>query len=133
MIIASLLDINKNWFVTLLICPLSLSFSLCRITDQRYENVPYFLFGDFNFRLDSKQVIQVRRLYKAVHLIEYVHAWVLFFILFLAIAVRPTVWTKVLISFPILYKEQKNLFNLKWFISKDGGWILLISSDTQWC
>uniref|UniRef100_A0A8B9JQP4 inositol-polyphosphate 5-phosphatase n=1 Tax=Astyanax mexicanus TaxID=7994 RepID=A0A8B9JQP4_ASTMX len=28
------------------------------ITDQRYERVPYFLFGDFNFRLDSKQVIE---------------------------------------------------------------------------
>lgn len=35
-----------------------LSFS--RITDQRYEKVPYFVFGDFNFRLDSKQVIEVR-------------------------------------------------------------------------
>uniref|UniRef100_A0A8B9JQJ7 inositol-polyphosphate 5-phosphatase n=1 Tax=Astyanax mexicanus TaxID=7994 RepID=A0A8B9JQJ7_ASTMX len=30
----------------------------CVITDQRYERVPYFLFGDFNFRLDSKQVIE---------------------------------------------------------------------------
>lgn len=30
-----------------------------RITDQRYEKVPYFVFGDFNFRLDSKQVIEV--------------------------------------------------------------------------
>lgn len=30
-----------------------------RITDQRYERVPYFVFGDFNFRLDSKQVIEV--------------------------------------------------------------------------
>uniref|UniRef100_A0A3Q3LQW7 inositol-polyphosphate 5-phosphatase n=1 Tax=Mastacembelus armatus TaxID=205130 RepID=A0A3Q3LQW7_9TELE len=29
-----------------------------RITDQRYEKVPYFVFGDFNFRLDSKQVIE---------------------------------------------------------------------------
>ncbi|XP_061766868.1 inositol polyphosphate-5-phosphatase A-like isoform X3 [Nerophis ophidion] len=28
------------------------------ITDQRYEKVPYFVFGDFNFRLDSKQVIE---------------------------------------------------------------------------
>uniref|UniRef100_A0A3B4C626 inositol-polyphosphate 5-phosphatase n=1 Tax=Pygocentrus nattereri TaxID=42514 RepID=A0A3B4C626_PYGNA len=28
------------------------------ITDQRYDKVPYFLFGDFNFRLDSKQVIE---------------------------------------------------------------------------
>ena len=31
-----------------------------RITDQRYEKLPYFVFGDFNFRLDSKQVIEVR-------------------------------------------------------------------------
>ncbi|KAI5617384.1 type I inositol 1,4,5-trisphosphate 5-phosphatase, partial [Silurus asotus] len=32
---------------------------LClEITDQRYEKLPYFLFGDFNFRLDSKQVIE---------------------------------------------------------------------------
>lgn len=30
-----------------------------RITDQRHEKVPYFVFGDFNFRLDSKQVIEV--------------------------------------------------------------------------
>uniref|UniRef100_A0A4W6G9K9 inositol-polyphosphate 5-phosphatase n=1 Tax=Lates calcarifer TaxID=8187 RepID=A0A4W6G9K9_LATCA len=29
-----------------------------QITDQRYEKVPYFVFGDFNFRLDSKQVIE---------------------------------------------------------------------------
>uniref|UniRef100_A0A674PGM3 inositol-polyphosphate 5-phosphatase n=1 Tax=Takifugu rubripes TaxID=31033 RepID=A0A674PGM3_TAKRU len=28
------------------------------ITDQRYEKVPYFVFGDFNFRLDSKRVIE---------------------------------------------------------------------------
>lgn len=33
--------------------------SLSRITDQRYEKVPYFVFGDFNFRLDSKRVIEV--------------------------------------------------------------------------
>lgn len=31
----------------------------CRITDQRFEKLPYFVFGDFNFRLDSKQVIEV--------------------------------------------------------------------------
>ena len=30
-----------------------------RITDQRHEKLPYFVFGDFNFRLDSKQVIEV--------------------------------------------------------------------------
>lgn len=30
-----------------------------RITDQRHERLPYFIFGDFNFRLDSKQVIEV--------------------------------------------------------------------------
>ncbi|CAL9687343.1 unnamed protein product [Knipowitschia caucasica] len=29
-----------------------------RITDQRYDRLPFFLFGDFNFRLDSKLVIE---------------------------------------------------------------------------
>lgn len=33
----------------------------CRITDQRYEKLPFFVFGDFNFRLDSKKVIEVSR------------------------------------------------------------------------
>uniref|UniRef100_A0AAQ6IF35 inositol-polyphosphate 5-phosphatase n=1 Tax=Anabas testudineus TaxID=64144 RepID=A0AAQ6IF35_ANATE len=36
----------------------ALGYVLDRITDQRYEKVPYFVFGDFNFRLDSKQVIE---------------------------------------------------------------------------
>uniref|UniRef100_A0A4W3JIM4 inositol-polyphosphate 5-phosphatase n=1 Tax=Callorhinchus milii TaxID=7868 RepID=A0A4W3JIM4_CALMI len=36
----------------------ALSFVLDRITDQRYEKVPHFVFGDFNFRLDSKGVIE---------------------------------------------------------------------------
>ncbi|XP_035387266.1 inositol polyphosphate-5-phosphatase A isoform X1 [Electrophorus electricus] len=36
----------------------ALGYVLDRITDQRYDKVPYFLFGDFNFRLDSKQVIE---------------------------------------------------------------------------
>uniref|UniRef100_A0A673KW46 inositol-polyphosphate 5-phosphatase n=1 Tax=Sinocyclocheilus rhinocerous TaxID=307959 RepID=A0A673KW46_9TELE len=36
----------------------SASQSLRRITDQRFERLPYFIFGDFNFRLDSKQVIE---------------------------------------------------------------------------
>ncbi|XP_028651159.1 inositol polyphosphate-5-phosphatase A [Erpetoichthys calabaricus] len=35
----------------------ALSYVLDRITDQRYEKVPHFLFGDFNFRLDSKDVV----------------------------------------------------------------------------
>lgn len=30
-----------------------------RITDQRFEKVPYFVFGDFNFRLDTRQVVEV--------------------------------------------------------------------------
>lgn len=34
-----------------------------RITDQRHERLPYFVFGDFNFRLDSKQVIEVSDLH----------------------------------------------------------------------
>lgn len=36
----------------------ALGYVLDRITDQRHEKLPYFLFGDFNFRLDSKQVIE---------------------------------------------------------------------------
>ncbi|XP_061693152.1 inositol polyphosphate-5-phosphatase A-like isoform X1 [Syngnathoides biaculeatus] len=36
----------------------ALGYVLDRITDQRFEKVPYFVFGDFNFRLDSKQVIE---------------------------------------------------------------------------
>uniref|UniRef100_A0A8C5EA19 inositol-polyphosphate 5-phosphatase n=1 Tax=Gouania willdenowi TaxID=441366 RepID=A0A8C5EA19_GOUWI len=36
----------------------ALGYVLDRITDQRYERLPYFVFGDFNFRLDSKQVIE---------------------------------------------------------------------------
>ncbi|KAK5908009.1 hypothetical protein CgunFtcFv8_016104 [Champsocephalus gunnari] len=37
----------------------ALGYVLDRITDQRHERLPYFVFGDFNFRLDSKQVIEV--------------------------------------------------------------------------
>lgn len=33
--------------------------SLPRIIDQRFEKVSYFVFGDFNFRLDSKSVVEV--------------------------------------------------------------------------
>ncbi|XP_006003774.1 inositol polyphosphate-5-phosphatase A isoform X3 [Latimeria chalumnae] len=36
----------------------ALGYVLDRITDQRYEKVPHFIFGDFNFRLDSKLVVQ---------------------------------------------------------------------------
>lgn len=46
--------------------PLKLSFFSSRITDQRYEKLPHFVFGDFNFRLDSKQVIEVRLFYYAI-------------------------------------------------------------------
>ncbi|XP_058292431.1 inositol polyphosphate-5-phosphatase A [Hylobates moloch] len=31
---------------------------LSRIIDQRFEKVSYFVFGDFNFRLDSKSVVE---------------------------------------------------------------------------
>lgn len=31
----------------------------CRIADQRFEKAAYFVFGDFNFRLDSKSVVEV--------------------------------------------------------------------------
>uniref|UniRef100_A0A8C9R9C9 inositol-polyphosphate 5-phosphatase n=1 Tax=Scleropages formosus TaxID=113540 RepID=A0A8C9R9C9_SCLFO len=36
----------------------ALGYVLDRITDQRYERVPYFIFGDFNFRLDAKHVVE---------------------------------------------------------------------------
>ncbi|KAJ8359858.1 hypothetical protein SKAU_G00163830 [Synaphobranchus kaupii] len=36
----------------------ALGYVLDRITDQRFEKVPYFIFGDFNFRLDSRQVVE---------------------------------------------------------------------------
>uniref|UniRef100_A0AAZ3PPW4 inositol-polyphosphate 5-phosphatase n=1 Tax=Oncorhynchus tshawytscha TaxID=74940 RepID=A0AAZ3PPW4_ONCTS len=36
----------------------ALGFVLDRITDQRFEKVPYFVFGDFNFRLDTRQVVE---------------------------------------------------------------------------
>lgn len=42
------------------ICHHRALYCFSRITDQRYEKIPYFVFGDFNFRLDSKQVIEVR-------------------------------------------------------------------------
>ena len=35
------------------------SFSPPRIIDQRFEKASYFVFGDFNFRLDSKSVVEV--------------------------------------------------------------------------
>ncbi|XP_077309927.1 inositol polyphosphate-5-phosphatase A [Lithobates pipiens] len=38
----------------------ALSYVLNSITDHRYEKVPYFVFGDFNFRLDLKSVVEVR-------------------------------------------------------------------------
>uniref|UniRef100_A0A4W3JVW4 inositol-polyphosphate 5-phosphatase n=1 Tax=Callorhinchus milii TaxID=7868 RepID=A0A4W3JVW4_CALMI len=36
----------------------TIKYCLFVITDQRYEKVPHFVFGDFNFRLDSKGVIE---------------------------------------------------------------------------
>lgn len=30
-----------------------------RISDQRFQKASYFVFGDFNFRLDSKSVVEV--------------------------------------------------------------------------
>ncbi|XP_063289801.1 inositol polyphosphate-5-phosphatase A isoform X1 [Pelobates fuscus] len=36
----------------------ALSYVLNSITDHRYEKVPYFVFGDFNFRLDLKSVVE---------------------------------------------------------------------------
>ncbi|XP_047616778.1 inositol polyphosphate-5-phosphatase A isoform X2 [Phacochoerus africanus] len=37
----------------------ALGYVLDRITDQRFERASYFVFGDFNFRLDSKAVVEV--------------------------------------------------------------------------
>ncbi|CAH6793278.1 Inpp5a [Phodopus roborovskii] len=37
----------------------ALGYVLDRIIDQRFEKVSYFVFGDFNFRLDSKSVVEV--------------------------------------------------------------------------
>ncbi|XP_047458530.1 inositol polyphosphate-5-phosphatase A isoform X2 [Mugil cephalus] len=36
----------------------ALGYVLDRITDGRFEKLPHFVFGDFNFRLDSKEVIE---------------------------------------------------------------------------
>ncbi|KAM4599352.1 inositol polyphosphate-5-phosphatase A isoform 1-T1 [Fundulus diaphanus] len=36
----------------------ALNFVLERVTDERHEKVPYFFFGDFNFRLDSRQLFE---------------------------------------------------------------------------
>ncbi|XP_069095864.1 inositol polyphosphate-5-phosphatase A isoform X2 [Pleurodeles waltl] len=36
----------------------ALSYVLNSITDHRYEKVPYLVFGDFNFRLDLKSVVE---------------------------------------------------------------------------
>uniref|UniRef100_F1SDI6 inositol-polyphosphate 5-phosphatase n=1 Tax=Sus scrofa TaxID=9823 RepID=F1SDI6_PIG len=36
----------------------ALGYVLDRITDQRFERASYFVFGDFNFRLDSKAVVE---------------------------------------------------------------------------
>ncbi|KAM4034373.1 inositol polyphosphate-5-phosphatase A [Anomaloglossus baeobatrachus] len=36
----------------------ALSYVLNSITDHRFEKVPYFVFGDFNFRLDLKSVVE---------------------------------------------------------------------------
>ncbi|XP_043375289.1 inositol polyphosphate-5-phosphatase A isoform X4 [Dermochelys coriacea] len=36
----------------------ALGYVLDRIRDQRFERVSYFVFGDFNFRLDSKSVVE---------------------------------------------------------------------------
>lgn len=36
----------------------ALGYVLDRIIDQRFEKVSYFVFGDFNFRLDSRSVVE---------------------------------------------------------------------------
>ncbi|KAF7247220.1 Type I inositol 1,4,5-trisphosphate 5-phosphatase [Varanus komodoensis] len=37
----------------------ALGYVLDRIIDQRFERISYFVFGDFNFRLDAKSVVEV--------------------------------------------------------------------------
>nr|XP_020136378.1 type I inositol 1,4,5-trisphosphate 5-phosphatase-like isoform X3 [Microcebus murinus] len=37
----------------------ALGYVLDRIIDQRFEKASYFVFGDFNFRLDAKSVVEV--------------------------------------------------------------------------
>ncbi|KAK8770008.1 hypothetical protein V5799_013530 [Amblyomma americanum] len=36
----------------------ALDYTLNRIQNDKYENVPFFIFGDFNFRLDTQAVIE---------------------------------------------------------------------------
>ncbi|KAL1432098.1 hypothetical protein MTO96_013446 [Rhipicephalus appendiculatus] len=36
----------------------ALDYTLNRIQSDKYENVPFFIFGDFNFRLDTQAVIE---------------------------------------------------------------------------
>lgn len=38
----------------------ALEHTLDRFHNDKYPNVPYFLFGDFNFRTDTSSVIKVR-------------------------------------------------------------------------
>lgn len=38
----------------------ALEHTLDRFHNDKYPNVPYFLFGDFNFRTDTASVIKVR-------------------------------------------------------------------------
>lgn len=38
-----------------------------RISDQRFQKASYFVFGDFNFRLDSKSVVEVGSVGSHVH------------------------------------------------------------------
>lgn len=40
----------------------ALEHTLQRFHNDEYENVPYFLFGDFNFRTDTDEVIKVLNL-----------------------------------------------------------------------
>jgi len=34
-------------------------FSLSRFETDQYDKVPFFMFGDYNFRLDTYQLVQV--------------------------------------------------------------------------
>lgn len=40
----------------------ALKHALDKFNNDQYDNVPLFIFGDFNFRLDTKAVVEVSKL-----------------------------------------------------------------------
>ncbi|RMB92510.1 hypothetical protein DUI87_31060 [Hirundo rustica rustica] len=49
----------------------ALGYVLDRIIDQRFEKVSYFVFGDFNFRLDAKAVVELKPPYPNCDYLKY--------------------------------------------------------------